>query len=124
MLRIGGHHVQPVHSKTAVERVDDFCLVWPLKIPVRSPVAVRNFCELGRRLFRILASKCPGTASDLANFPLAQLRIIQEVITLVVFAGIAVWVMGVKLTWNYLWAGLCMAAAVFFIFRDGTTPTT
>ena len=62
----------------------------------------------------------PGNRIGSEYFSLPQLKIIQEVLTLVVFAVFAVWVMGVRLTWNFLWAGLCMAAAVFFIFRDGS----
>lgn len=51
------------------------------------------------------------------NFSLAQLKITQEVITLGVFVPFAVLYMGADLTWNYLWAGCCLAGAVFFIFR-------
>ena len=51
------------------------------------------------------------------NFTLAQLKITQEVITLCVFVPFAVLYMGTGLTWNYLWAGCCLAGAVYFIFR-------
>jgi len=51
------------------------------------------------------------------NFSLAQLKITQEVITLCVFVPFAVLYMDTSLTWNYLWAGCCLAGAVFFIFR-------
>ncbi|MBL0226286.1 MAG: DMT family protein [Geobacteraceae bacterium] len=51
------------------------------------------------------------------SFSLAQLKITQEVITLVVFVPFAVFYMGTGLNWNYLWAGCCLAGAVFFIFR-------
>ncbi|MDD2310654.1 MAG: DMT family protein [Desulfuromonadaceae bacterium] len=51
------------------------------------------------------------------NFTLAQLKITQEVITLCVFVPFAVFYMGSPLNWNYLWAGCCLAGAVFFIFR-------
>jgi uncharacterized protein (DUF486 family) len=61
----------------------------------------------------------PGNRIGAQYFSLSQLKIIQEVLTLIVFAGFATWVMGVKLSWNYLWAGFCMVGAVFFIFRDG-----
>ena len=56
------------------------------------------------------------------SFSLPQLKIVQEVITLVVFGIFAALFMGVRPTWNYLWAALCMLGAVFFIFRDGATP--
>jgi uncharacterized protein (DUF486 family) len=50
-------------------------------------------------------------------YTLPQLKIIQEILTMVVFAGFCVFYMGLKLTWDYLWASLCLAGAAFFIFR-------
>ena len=47
---------------------------------------------------------------------LAQLKILQEVITLAVFVPFAMLYMGEGLKWNYLWAALCMVGAVYFIF--------
>jgi uncharacterized protein (DUF486 family) len=46
-----------------------------------------------------------------------QLKIIQEVITLAVFVPFSMLYLkeGVKL--NYLWAGLCLCGAVYFVFR-------
>lgn len=52
-------------------------------------------------------------------YTLGQLKIIQEVITMIVFAGFAVWYMGVPVTRNFLYASLCLIGAVYFIFRDG-----
>lgn len=49
---------------------------------------------------------------------LPQLKILQEVITLSVFVPFTVLYMKTPLTWNYLWACLCIMGAVFFIFRD------
>ena len=60
----------------------------------------------------------PGNRIGSSFFTLPQLKIIQEVITLVVFAGFAVFYMGVKPTWNYLWASLCIMGAVFFVFKE------
>jgi uncharacterized protein (DUF486 family) len=48
----------------------------------------------------------------------AQLKILQEVIALSVFAGMAIFYWKEAMSWNYVWAGLCILAAVFFIFRD------
>ena len=48
---------------------------------------------------------------------LSQLIILQEVITLAVFVPFAVLYMGESLRWNYLWAGLCLMGAVYFIFE-------
>ena len=46
-----------------------------------------------------------------------QLKILQEVITLSVFVPFSVWFLREKPTLDYLWAGLCLLGAVFFMFR-------
>lgn len=48
---------------------------------------------------------------------IGQLKILQEVLALAVFAPFAVWYLKEKLTWDYLWAGLCLVGAAYFIFR-------
>jgi uncharacterized protein (DUF486 family) len=50
-------------------------------------------------------------------FSLAQLKIIQEVITLAVFVPFAVLYMNEPIKLDYLWAALCLMGAVYFIFR-------
>ena len=49
---------------------------------------------------------------------LAQLKVTQEVVTLVVFVPFAMFYMGESLKLDYLWAGLCLVGAVYFIFRS------
>jgi len=51
---------------------------------------------------------------------LGQLKILQEVITLTVFVPFAVLYMKEPLKLDYLWAGLCILGAVYFVFRGGT----
>jgi hypothetical protein len=51
------------------------------------------------------------------NLSLAQLKIMQEVITLSVFVPFSLLYMKEGFKLNYVWAGLCMVAAVYFIFR-------
>ena len=51
------------------------------------------------------------------HFTTAQLKIIQEVITLTVFAGFSVWYLKEGFRWNYAIAFLFMVGAVFFVFR-------
>ena len=51
------------------------------------------------------------------NLTLAQLKILQEVITLSIFVPFSVIYMKEPLRWNYLWAGLCMVGAVYFMFK-------
>ena len=52
-----------------------------------------------------------------AGFSVAQLKIMQEVITLAVFVPFAVLYLRQPLKLDYLWAALCMVGAVYFIFR-------
>ncbi|SDK20451.1 hypothetical protein SAMN05192566_0606 [Methylophilus rhizosphaerae] len=59
----------------------------------------------------------PANRIGFSQLNLAQLKILQEVITLIVFIPFAVMYMQQPLKWDYLWAGLCMMGAVYFIFR-------
>jgi uncharacterized protein (DUF486 family) len=52
-----------------------------------------------------------------AGFTVAQLKILQEVITLSVFVPFAVVYLGQPLKLDYLWAALCMVGAAYFMFR-------
>jgi uncharacterized protein (DUF486 family) len=52
-----------------------------------------------------------------AQLSLGQLKILQEVITLSVFIPFAVLYMKEPLKLNFLWAGLCMCGAVYFVFK-------
>ncbi len=47
----------------------------------------------------------------------AQLKIVQEVITVCVFVPFLIFFMGEKWRWDYLWALLCMVGAVYFVNR-------
>ncbi|APW42201.1 DMT family protein [Rhodoferax saidenbachensis] len=53
-----------------------------------------------------------------AGITVAQLKIMQEVITLGVFVPFAMFYMDQPLKLDYLWAGLCLVGAVYFIFRS------
>jgi hypothetical protein len=59
----------------------------------------------------------PANRIGYRRFSLAQLKILQEVITLSVFAPFAVLYMGQTFRWNYLAAFLCLVGAVYFAFR-------
>ena len=54
-----------------------------------------------------------------AGLTVAQLKVIQEVITLSVFVPFSFWFMKEPLKLDYLWAGLCLVGAVYFMFRSG-----
>ena len=59
----------------------------------------------------------PANRIGFTSLSLAQLKILQEVITLLVFAPFAVLYMGQPLKLDFLWAGLCILGAVYFMFR-------
>ena len=60
----------------------------------------------------------PANRIGYGYFTLPQLKIVQEVITLSVFVPFAVLYMNQPIKLDYLWAGLCMLGAVYFIFRS------
>jgi uncharacterized protein (DUF486 family) len=49
---------------------------------------------------------------------LGQLKILQEVVTLTVFIPFSIYYMKEQIRTDYIWAGLCILAAVFFMFRS------
>ena len=70
----------------------------------------------GVALFEYLF-QVPANRIGFTQFSVGQLKILQEVITLSVFVPFAVFYLDQPLKWDYLWAGLCMLGAVFFMFR-------
>lgn len=64
-------------------------------------------------LFQVPANRIGYTA-----YSLGQLKILQEVITLGVFVPFAIFYMRVPIKLDYLWAGLCLLGAVYFVFRS------
>jgi uncharacterized protein (DUF486 family) len=58
----------------------------------------------------------PANRLGYGEFSGFQLKIIQEVVTLIVFMGFAVAFLKEKLAWNYVAAFACLAAAAFFAF--------
>ena len=81
------------------------------------PLIIAILVSWGIAFFEYLL-QVPANRYGYGVFTLGQLKIIQEIITMCVFAGFAYWYMDKPLTWNYLWAGLCMIGAAYFIFRD------
>lgn len=59
----------------------------------------------------------PANRIGYGALSVGQLKIMQEVITLTVFVPFSVFVMQEPLKLDYLWAGLCLLGAVYFIFR-------
>ena len=71
----------------------------------------------GIALFEYLL-QVPANRIGYTEMSLAQLKILQEVITLSVFVPFALFYMQQPLKLDYLWAGLCLLGAVYFIFRS------
>jgi len=59
----------------------------------------------------------PANRIGYGQFSAAQLKTIQEVVTLCVFAGFSVFYLGEALRWNHLAAFACLVGAVFFMFQ-------
>ena len=70
----------------------------------------------GIALFEYLL-QVPANRIGYTALSLAQLKIVQEVITLLVFAPFAVLYMGQPIKLDYLWAALCLVGAAYFVFR-------
>ena len=70
----------------------------------------------GIALFEYLL-QVPANRIGYSQYSLAQLKIMQEAITLTVFVPFAMVYMGQPFKLDYVWAGLCLVGAVYFIFR-------
>ena len=81
------------------------------------PWYVAAFASWGIAFFEYML-QVPANRIGFGTMSLAQLKILQEVITLSVFVPFAVFYMRQPLNWNFAWAGLCLLGAVFFLFRQ------
>ena len=59
----------------------------------------------------------PANRIGATELSLSQLKILQEAVTLTVFVPFTVFYMKQSPRWDFLWAALCIVAAVFFVFR-------
>jgi hypothetical protein len=80
------------------------------------PWWIAAFVSWGVALFEYLL-QVPANRIGYTTYSLAQLKILQEVITLSVFVPFAVFYMKEAPRLDYVWAGLCLVGAVYFIFR-------
>ena len=71
---------------------------------------------LGIALFEYLL-QVPANRIGYTVLTLAQLKILQEVVTLAVFVPFAMLFMGATMKLDYLWAAFCLVGAVYFAFR-------
>ena len=82
-----------------------------------SPWWAAALISWGIALFEYLL-QVPANRIGFTVLSLAQLKIMQEVITLAVFVPFAVLYMDQPVKLDFLWAGLCLLGAVYFIFRN------
>jgi len=82
--------------------------------PIYWAILVSWGIALGEYILQVPANRIGS-----GYFSLPQLKIIQEVITMIVFAGFSMWYMKQPLKLDYLWASFCLVGAVFFVFRGG-----
>ena len=81
------------------------------------PLMVAVLVSWGIAFFEYLL-QVPANRIGYGAMSLAQLKIVQEVITLTVFVPFAVLYMNQPMKLDFLWAGLCLMGAVYFIFRS------
>lgn len=81
-----------------------------------SPLWIAILVSWGIAFFEY-ALQVPANRIGFQSLSLAQLKIMQEIITLTVFIPFAVFYMQQPLKLDYLWAGLCLVGAAYFIFR-------
>ena len=88
-----------------------------LKNFAQSPWYVAALVSWGIALFEYLL-QVPANRIGYTTMDLGQLKILQEVITLSVFVPFSVMYLKEPLKLDYLWAGMCLVGAVYFMFRS------
>jgi len=81
------------------------------------PWWIAALASWGIALFEYLL-QVPANRIGYTMLSLVQLKILQEVITLAVFVPFAVLYMQEPIKLDYVWAGLCLVGAVYFVFRS------
>lgn len=81
------------------------------------PWIIAALVSWGIALFEYLL-QVPANRIGYTVLTLPQLKIMQEVITLLVFVPFAIFYMKTPIKLDFLWAGLCMVGAVYFVFRS------
>jgi uncharacterized protein len=84
------------------------------------PVIVAALVSWGIALFEYLL-QVPANRAGFTVMSLAQLKMLQEAIALTVFVPFAVLYMKQPVKLDFLWAGLCIMGAMYFMFRGATS---
>ena len=90
-----------------------------LKNLTGKPWYVAAMVSWGIALFEYLLQVPANRLGHAGGVSLAQLKVMQEVITLSVFVPFALFYMNETLRWNHLAAGICLVLAVIFVFAFG-----
>ena len=88
-----------------------------LKNLAHRPWLIAALASWGIALFEYLLQVPANRIGHAGGITLAQLKIMQEVITLSVFVPFAMLYMDQPFRLDFVWAGLCLLGAVYFIFR-------
>lgn len=80
------------------------------------PLVVAIFASWGIAFFEYML-QVPANRIGFSLLSLAQLKVIQEVVTLAVFVPFAAVYMQQPMKLDFLWAALCLVGAVYFVFR-------
>jgi len=81
------------------------------------PWYIAAFASWGIALFEYML-QVPANRIGYTTLNLSQLKIMQEVITLAVFVPFAMVYMKQPFKWDFLYAGMCLMGAVYFMFRS------
>lgn len=81
------------------------------------PLIIAILVSWGIAFFEYLL-QVPANRIGYGQFDLGQLKVMQEIITMVVFAFFAYFYMEKPLSLNFLYAGLCMVGAAYFMFKN------
>lgn len=88
-----------------------------LKDLAHRPWYIAVLVSWGIAFFEYLVQVPANRFGEANQIELGQLKIVQEVVTLAVFVPFALFYMNRPLSLNFLWAGLCLCGAVYFVFR-------
>jgi uncharacterized protein (DUF486 family) len=88
-----------------------------LKTLQSKPVWIAILVSWGIAFFEYVLM-VPANRIGVQHFTVPQLKVMQEVITMVVFAGFALFYLEAPLKPDYLWATLCLVGAAYFMFRS------
>jgi hypothetical protein len=89
-----------------------------LKTLNNKPALIAILASWGIALFEYML-QVPANRIGFHYFSLGQLKVMQEIITMTVFAGFSYFYFNQPLKTDYLYAGACLVAAAYFMFRNG-----